>query len=209
MVVLPMLNGGRIENRWQPMSQLMCSGPSSRCSSFMAVKIGRSGQPVQKPGGRGGNRLASACTSLDGSRSALARRAPPPARRAALEQRRAHSAAGMTRGRAASTCPVYSPARGSTSLPTTLVGSRPGAGSVEALLDELRLPLLDDQHRALARAERDHLLVDQRIGDVEHVERQRRIAERIGEAEQLERAQQRVVQAALQDDADIAASRRP
>ena len=53
MVVAPMLNGGRMENRWQPMSQLTWCGPSSRSSSLMAVKIGRSGQPVQNEGGRG------------------------------------------------------------------------------------------------------------------------------------------------------------
>ena len=33
--------------------------PSSFCTSFMAAKIGRSGQPMQKPGGRGGTVLAS------------------------------------------------------------------------------------------------------------------------------------------------------
>ena len=53
MVVAPMLNGGRIENRWQPMSQLTWWAPSSRSTSFIAVKIGRSGQPVQNEGGRG------------------------------------------------------------------------------------------------------------------------------------------------------------
>ena len=48
-----MLKGGRIEKRWQPMSALTWCGPSSRSTSFIALKIGRSGQPVQKPGGRG------------------------------------------------------------------------------------------------------------------------------------------------------------
>src|SRR5215475_7390060 len=52
MVELPMLNGGRTENRWQPMSQLTWCAPSSRSTSFMAAKIGRSGQPVQNDGGR-------------------------------------------------------------------------------------------------------------------------------------------------------------
>ena len=54
MVVLPMLNGGRMEKRWQPMSQLTWKRPSSFSTSFMAVKSGRSGQPVQKPAGRAG-----------------------------------------------------------------------------------------------------------------------------------------------------------
>ena len=62
MVVAPMLNGGRIENRWQPMSAAMWCGPSSFSTSFIAAKIGRSGQPVQKPGGRGGTASASALT---------------------------------------------------------------------------------------------------------------------------------------------------
>src|ERR1700730_15141452 len=52
MVVAPMLNGGRMENKWQPMSQLTWCGPSSRSTSLMAVKIGRSGHPVQNDGGR-------------------------------------------------------------------------------------------------------------------------------------------------------------
>jgi hypothetical protein len=47
---------------------------------------------------------------------------------------------------------------------------------VELMLDELGLPLLDHQHRALARAEVAHLIRNQRIGDVEDVDRQRRIA---------------------------------
>ena len=66
MVVLPRLNGGNIENKWQPMSQLMCIGPISRWSSFIAVKMGRSGQPVQNPAGRIGKRPASACTCFRG-----------------------------------------------------------------------------------------------------------------------------------------------
>ena len=42
-----------MENRWQPMSALTWCGPNSFSTNFMAAKIGRSGQPVQKPGGRG------------------------------------------------------------------------------------------------------------------------------------------------------------
>ena len=59
MMLLPMLNGGSVAKEWQPMSALMCSGPVSRCSSFMAAKNGRSGQPVQSPEGRGGTSFAS------------------------------------------------------------------------------------------------------------------------------------------------------
>src|SRR5690554_6283940 len=58
MVVAPRLNGGRIENRWQPMSQAMWCSPSLSCAKVKAAKMGRSGQPVQKPAGRGGTTFA-------------------------------------------------------------------------------------------------------------------------------------------------------
>ena len=51
---LPRLNGAKVANEWQPMSALIWVGPSSRCISLMAAKTGRSGQPVQKFGGRAG-----------------------------------------------------------------------------------------------------------------------------------------------------------
>ena len=50
-----MLNGAKVANAWQPMSAEMCVGPSSRCVSLIAANTGRSGQPVQKFGGRGGS----------------------------------------------------------------------------------------------------------------------------------------------------------
>src|SRR3974377_1295258 len=54
MVVAPILNGGKDANRWQPMSaEILCS-PSPRCTSFIAAKIGRPGEPTQKPRGAGG-----------------------------------------------------------------------------------------------------------------------------------------------------------
>src|SRR3569833_1832510 len=62
IVEAPILNGGRIENRWQPMSAAMWWGPSSFSTSFIAAKLGRSGQPVKTPGGRGGTAPASAFT---------------------------------------------------------------------------------------------------------------------------------------------------
>src|SRR6185295_814651 len=91
MVEAPMLNGGSTENRWQPMSQLTWWGPSSRSTSFMAAKIGRSGQPVQNDGGR-------PCTLPAMALLALARR------EAACEEE--GSAAGEEEGGAA--CPVGS-----------------------------------------------------------------------------------------------------
>ena len=53
---------------------------------------------------------------------------------------------------------------------------------VQVLLDVLRLPFLDDQYGAFARAEAGDFIIEQRIGDVEDIERQRRVAERIGQA---------------------------
>ncbi len=74
---------------------------------------------------------------------------------------------------------------------------------IHRLLDEFRLALLDDQNRFFPRAEADEFGVDQRIGDVEHVERDAAIAEHIGEPEDFERAQRSIVHAALHDDADV------
>src|SRR5262249_49600299 len=48
---------------------------------------------------------------------------------------------------------------------------------IHRLLDEFRLALLDDQNRFFGRAEAHELGVDQRIGDVEHVERNAAVAE--------------------------------
>ena len=49
-----MLKGGSAEKVWQPISQLIWVLPRSFSISLMALNTGRSGQPVQKVGGRGG-----------------------------------------------------------------------------------------------------------------------------------------------------------
>ncbi len=49
-----MLNGANRPKQWQPISAEICALPISCCVSFSAEKTGRSGQPVQKVGGRGG-----------------------------------------------------------------------------------------------------------------------------------------------------------
>ena len=54
MIELPRLNGANVEKEWQPISELMCTGPISFSSNFTAVNSGRSGHPVHRPGGRGG-----------------------------------------------------------------------------------------------------------------------------------------------------------
>ena len=47
------------------MSALTWCGPSSRSTSFIAAKIGRSGQPVQNAGGRAWTWLLTVATALD------------------------------------------------------------------------------------------------------------------------------------------------
>src|SRR6266571_90419 len=52
---LPTLNGACVEKVWQPMSAETCVSPISGDfvrRIFIALKTGRSGQPVQKDGGR-------------------------------------------------------------------------------------------------------------------------------------------------------------
>ena len=170
--------------------------------------MGRSGHPVQNPAGRIGNRFASACTSLDGSRlGARARRAlegcrasPPP--RASP----AHAPARTRPRRAREPAPVYSPARGRMLLAEDL-GLKIGVAQdhVEGLLDEFGLAFLDDHDSALAGAEADDFIIDQRIGDVENIQRHLGVADRIGKADELECTEQRIVQAALHDDSDLTA----
>ena len=58
-----MLNGAKVANAWQPMSPEIWVGPSSRCISLMAENTGRSGQPVQKVGGRTGMSPSDAAAS--------------------------------------------------------------------------------------------------------------------------------------------------
>ena len=91
--------------------------PSSRSTSFIAAKIGRSGQPVQNDGGR-------PCTSLATSAAALLSRCFSGA--VSGEGASAGNRSGRTFSMnflmpSRTTPPVYSPAIGSTSLPCTRV----------------------------------------------------------------------------------------
>ena len=76
--------------------------------------------------------------------------------------------------------------------------------SGQLLLDVLGLPFFHHQHGAFADAKVFQLDWHQRVGDVEHQQRNIRLAKRIGHAELLQRANQRVVQATLHHDAHIA-----
>ena len=76
-------------------------------------------------------------------------------------------------------------------------------GHIDLLLDVFRRSLLDHQHGALADAEILHFIGHQRIGDVEHIDRNARSAVKIGQVEPRQRAQQIVGEAAEHDDADL------
>ena len=102
------------------------------------------------------------------------------------------------------TSPVYSPASGSTSLPRTFTPLTPaGAGREHRVLDVGRLAFFDDEDRFLVLRESGDLVRDQRVGHVHAVDRHARGAEGVGQAERLQRADHRVVQAALADDAEL------
>ena len=77
----------------------------------------------------------------------------------------------------------------------------------EGLLDIFGLALLHHDHRALADAELRNLIVDERIGHIQDVKRNGGFTVDVREAEELQRAQDAVVHAALEDDADIALCR--
>ena len=76
----------------------------------------------------------------------------------------------------------------------------------DLLLDELRLPLLDHQHRALARAEIADLLGNERAHDVERQHRHERVAKGVGETVLLQCTNERVVEPAQHDDAEVVAA---
>src|SRR3981081_2934085 len=81
---LPRLTGAKAGTEWQPMSALMWVAPSSRCISLMALNTGRSGQPVQKFGGRGGMSPTGAAAPALGAGRRVARSAAGGARAAGV-----------------------------------------------------------------------------------------------------------------------------
>ena len=200
MVVAPSSKGGMIENRWQPMSEAMWCLPSSCSTSLVAAKIGRSGQPMQKPGGRPGTTPTRSGMSW-----------PLPVLLGALHLARQH-----VRGLGAQEF--------ADAVEHDLAGifaghrqmlladdPRAAAGLVQhrgkGLLDVVGLALLDDEDRVLALAEGQELVVDQRVDGVEHVERHFGLAISVGEPDALQRADHGIVHAALHDDADRAVRR--
>ncbi|MBC7938217.1 MAG: hypothetical protein H7Z19_00395 [Chitinophagaceae bacterium] len=73
----------------------------------------------------------------------------------------------------------------------------------QVLFDEVRLAFFDHQQRPLAGGKTQHFGVDKRVGHVHHVQRHAAVAVHVRHAQPLQRTQQRVVAAALHDDADV------
>ncbi len=89
MVVAPMLNGGRIENRWQPMSALTWCAPSSRSTSFIAAED----RPLGAAGAE--RRRAAVHAVVDGLRGAA--REPTFGAAASVARQRRGSRSGAQR----------------------------------------------------------------------------------------------------------------
>ena len=164
----------------------------------MAENTGRSGQPVQKLGGRGGS---GAMRLGNGSAVRLDLRQP--------SLQRVCAPAIACRGRP--TSPVATDQR------RVLAGFRQHVLAVQPgieiglaqdlpdrLLEELGRALLHHQHRPLAGAEARNLLGHQRMGDIQHMGGDRDVAVRIGQARHCQAPVEHVEQAALHDDAELA-----
>ncbi len=165
--------------------------------------MGRSGQPVQKPGGRActlsSTSFAGSATALGSHQRndlALARGLGLGLEPAVLLQEAAQAlddGGGVVFARERQH--VLAVQGCSRSALAQDVGG--------VLLDEVGLAFLDDEHGALVAAETLPFGVDQRIRHVHHVERDLRLAEHVGQAELAERADHGVVAAALHGDADV------
>ena len=83
----------------------------------------------------------------------------------------------------------------------------PADQGIEFVFDEFRLAFLDDQNRLLAETEDLHLFRNERIGHVQDIYRQLRVAEFVGQSTQLQRPVERVEQPALDNDPHIARCR--
>src|SRR5215831_11288763 len=174
-----MLNGGSVENVWQPMSAEMWNAPDSRSTSFMAEKLGRAPlrghEAAVDPGNTGG---------VDAARRS---------RRNELRHPGEHDLTRVLAGHRQAVLAVHA----------GRVHLVPPQHREDRLLEVRGLAFLDDEHRVLVRAEPNDLLRHERIGHVQAVDRERTLAECVRETELLERAHDRVVHPALADDADV------
>ena len=180
----------------------MCTRPTSCCASLSAANTGRSGQPMQKPGGRAGSgalelprrRLRGAGDCRASHATAASTGCSRQVRCTNFDEARRHHldrvfagrrAAGPCRA-AASGCRAGAAA---SAISCSMYSGWPSSSTITA-----RLPA----------QKADDLLGHQRVGDVEHQDRNLAAAEGVGQAELLQRADQRVVQAALHDQPEVA-----
>ena len=184
MVVLPMLKGGRIENRWQPMSALTWCGPELALDQLHRAED----RPLRAAGAEAGRpRMHAVAQRLARARARHRRRSRPTSvsgitlRTARRHRQRLQAAVALAEGARA----LQQFGRGvfAGHRQHVLAVQRGGRAGLaqdgrEVLLDEVGLAFLHHQHRALAFAEAQHLAVDHRVGDVHHVERHLRCCRR-------------------------------
>ena len=75
--------------------------------------------------------------------------------------------------------------------------------AVDVLLNEIGLPFFHHQQAALSFAKALEFIVHQRVGDVQHIQRNVGLAEVVGQAQQLQCTHHAVVQTTLHDDAKV------
>ena len=134
-----------------------------------------------------------------------ASRLPASQRLGRLAARAAAGSAERTApGPSASTSTLYSPAAGSMSLPCSGVWMSRRRSSVAISCSMYSgWPSSTTSTARLPTQKSRDLLGHQRVGDVEHQQRDVGRAEGIGQAELLQAADQRVVEPALHDDAEV------
>ena len=128
----------------------MWVGPSSRCISLMAENTGRSGQPVQKVGGRAGrspSEAAAAALCAEHLLHARGDRVGVDAGRPRLAQERREPVEQHVRG-------VVAGLRQRALAEDAGLDVGAAQLDVDLLLDVVGRAFLDHQHRALAGAER-------------------------------------------------------
>ena len=170
--------------------------PTSRSSSLIAEKTGRSGQPTQKPGGRSGSGPPSRrCASARPARAASKR-----SRGLERSMSLADWAKNFSRPVGHHLGGVLARHRQHVLAVDLGVDVALAQDRVDRLLDVVGRALLDDQHGALALAEVGDLVGHQRMGDVQHQRRDLAF-----DLQPVEAAQQHVGDAALHDDAEVGA----
>ena len=151
------------------MSAEMWNAPVSRSMSFIAENTGRSGQPTQKPGGRAGIGAPSRSAAVL-LRCGEALEHCFGCRRVSRPRGRGQSRGNARRRSARPRRCIPPPAAARPCRHLGVVDFGPAQHGEHRILEVGGLAFLDDQHRALAGAELDDLLGDQRIGDVEAVD---------------------------------------